>query len=105
MLYALLQYDASARKRTSLPKLLVIITGKGPEKEMYLKRMADIHWENVVILTAWLEAEEYPLVEFDFFRLDNSDFQLLSCADVGVCLHTSTSGDFLIKVSLFSAMF
>jgi beta-1,4-mannosyltransferase len=43
-----------------LPKILVVITGKGPQKEMYLERIRSIHWENVLILTAWLQPEDYP---------------------------------------------
>ena len=45
-----------------LPKLLVVITGKGPEKKLYLEKMSITPWQNVFILTDWLEAEDYPKV-------------------------------------------
>ena len=60
------------------------ITGKGPEKEYYLKKISEINFKNVSIFTPWLEADDYP--------------KLLGCADLGVCLHTSSSGlDFPMK--------
>uniref|UniRef100_A0A915M6K0 Chitobiosyldiphosphodolichol beta-mannosyltransferase n=1 Tax=Meloidogyne javanica TaxID=6303 RepID=A0A915M6K0_MELJA len=68
-----------------LPKLLVIITGKGPQKQLYLEKISTIPWHNIFILTDWLAAEDYP--------------KILSCADIGVCLHASTSGfDLPMKV-------
>ena len=61
LLDALRKYDGTTRKMSKkLPKILVVITGKGPQKEMYLERIRSIHWENVLILTAWLQPEDYP---------------------------------------------
>lgn len=83
LLDALNNYDEYSQ--TELPKLLVVITGKGPQKEFYLEKISVIPWQNVFILTEWLEAEDYP--------------KILSCADIGVCLHASTSGfDLPMKV-------
>jgi beta-1,4-mannosyltransferase len=63
-----------------MPRLFVIITGKGPQKEYYLERITQMHMKFVDIVTAWLAAEDYP--------------RLLASADIGVSLHTSTSGRF-----------
>uniref|UniRef100_A0AAX7U4I1 Chitobiosyldiphosphodolichol beta-mannosyltransferase n=1 Tax=Astatotilapia calliptera TaxID=8154 RepID=A0AAX7U4I1_ASTCA len=58
---------------------------KGPQKEHYMKLIDSLHLEHVEICTPWLEAEDYPL--------------LLGSADLGVCLHKSSSGlDLPMKV-------
>ena len=68
-----------------LPRLLVIITGKGPLKEHYLDKIDNMQCKRIKIATAWLAAEDYP--------------KLLATADLGVSLHTSTSGlDLPMKV-------
>lgn len=89
LLDALSRYSAEATSKTSLPKILAIITGKGPLKEHYLSKVRDMNQEkkllNVVIQTAWLTSEDYAL--------------LLAAADLGVSLHTSSSGvDLPMKV-------
>ncbi|KAF5197957.1 Chitobiosyldiphosphodolichol beta-mannosyltransferase [Thalictrum thalictroides] len=67
------------------PRLLFIITGKGPEKEKYEEKIKRLHLKRVAFRTMWLPAEDYPL--------------LLGSADLGVCLHTSSSGlDLPMKV-------
>ncbi|GLT59712.1 hypothetical protein SLA2020_325170 [Shorea laevis] len=58
--------------------LLFIITGKGPEKEKYGEKIRRLNLKFVAFCTMWLSAEDYPL--------------LLGSADLGVCLHTSSSG-------------
>ncbi|CDW53698.1 chitobiosyldiphosphodolichol [Trichuris trichiura] len=72
--------------QTSLPALLVVITGKGSLREEYLRHIQEVDFSGrVSIVTMWLQAEEYPL--------------LLACADVGLSLHSSTSGlDLPMKV-------
>jgi beta-1,4-mannosyltransferase len=89
LLDALSAYSAAATSNPSLPKILAIITGKGPLKEYYLAKIAALNeedkLENVVIRTAWLTPEEYA--------------SLLASADLGVSLHTSSSGvDLPMKV-------
>lgn len=89
LLDALSAYSAQATSRTDLPKILAIITGKGPLKEHYLSKIQAMNQEkkllNVVIQTAWLTPEDYAL--------------LLAAADLGVSLHTSSSGvDLPMKV-------
>lgn len=89
LLDALVAYSASATDQTHLPKILAIITGKGPQKEHYLSRIRALNQEkrllNVVVLTAWLSAEDYA--------------SLLGSADLGISLHTSSSGvDLPMKV-------
>ncbi|KAJ8755128.1 hypothetical protein K2173_018926 [Erythroxylum novogranatense] len=77
--------DISAGKRYLYPRLLFIITGKGPEKEKYEKKIRRLKLKRVAFRTMWLTAEDYPL--------------LLGSADLGVCLHTSSSGlDLPMKV-------
>jgi len=72
-------------KENSLPDLYVVITGKGPLKESYEKEIEALAMQHVTIKTVWLEMEDYP--------------KLLGSADLGVCLHTSSSGlDLPMKV-------
>ncbi|XP_050514719.1 chitobiosyldiphosphodolichol beta-mannosyltransferase [Diabrotica virgifera virgifera] len=68
-----------------LPALFCCITGKGHLKEYYCKKIEEENWSHVKVLTPWLESKDYPLI--------------LASADLGVCLHTSSSGlDLPMKV-------
>ncbi|KMT02434.1 hypothetical protein BVRB_9g203860 isoform B [Beta vulgaris subsp. vulgaris] len=72
-------------KQNIYPRLLFVITGKGPEKEKYEQKIKNLHLKRVAFRTMWLSAEDYP--------------SLLGSADLGVCLHTSSSGlDLPMKV-------
>nr|XP_020661599.1 chitobiosyldiphosphodolichol beta-mannosyltransferase [Pogona vitticeps] len=85
LLKALEEYEQYLREGAKLPPLVCVITGKGPLKGYYNKLMATLHFEHIQICTPWLEAEDYPL--------------LLGSADLGVCLHKSSSGlDLPMKV-------
>ncbi|GER53936.1 chitobiosyldiphosphodolicholbeta-mannosyltransferase [Striga asiatica] len=77
--------DMHNGKLCSYPRLLFIITGKGPEKKKYEETLKKLRLRRVAFRTMWLSAEDYPL--------------LLGSADLGVCLHTSSSGlDLPMKV-------
>ncbi|KAF3941032.1 hypothetical protein ABW19_dt0202168 [Dactylella cylindrospora] len=72
---------------SKLPNILAVITGKGPLLQHYTPLISKLNElsDYVTIRTAFLPAEEYP--------------KLLACADLGVCLHTSSSGiDLPMKV-------
>ncbi|PFH54693.1 glycosyltransferase family 33 protein [Amanita thiersii Skay4041] len=89
LLNALSIYEAQATRyfnnRTAdvtgmqLPKLFVIVTGKGPLKDKYIDKVNQLQkkWNWVRCISLWLEAEDYPT--------------LLGSADLGVCLHASSS--------------
>ncbi|KAK1934153.1 Chitobiosyldiphosphodolichol beta-mannosyltransferase [Phytophthora citrophthora] len=107
----LLDKRTSSLGLSEFPNLLVVVTGKGPQKEMYLAKIRQLAFKRIRIATMysihsiifcrfavattvltvfllairWLEASDYPLV--------------LGSADLGVCLHTSSSGlDLPMKV-------
>ncbi|KAI8578033.1 hypothetical protein K450DRAFT_248715 [Umbelopsis ramanniana AG] len=87
LLDAILQYETNALDQpTSLyPRLLFVITGKGPLKSYYEEKISKLSLKRTRIITAWLEAVDYPL--------------FLGTADLGVSLHKSTSGmDLPMKV-------
>ncbi|KKA30630.1 hypothetical protein TD95_000838 [Thielaviopsis punctulata] len=84
-LEALVSYAASS----PASEIVVIVTGKGLQKagfESLIKQLAAAgRLEKVTIMTAWLSTRDYA--------------GLLSCADLGVCLHKSSSGvDLPMKV-------
>lgn len=87
---ALCRYSQLANSSNSaLPSICVVITGKGPQKEMYLSKIRGLEaagkLAKVAIKTAWLRFEDYA--------------RLLACASLGVSLHTSSSGvDLPMKV-------
>ncbi|XP_068102930.1 chitobiosyldiphosphodolichol beta-mannosyltransferase [Hyperolius riggenbachi] len=85
LLRALQDYDEFIKSGCNLPSLVCVITGKGPLKEYYCKLIKELQLQNIQICTPWLEAEDYPV--------------LLGAADLGVCLHKSSSGlDLPMKV-------
>ncbi|KAJ2094793.1 mannosyltransferase, partial [Coemansia sp. S142-1] len=89
LLEALALYDEAAIVLKSqgerLRRLVVLITGKGPLRGFYESEIARLQLGSVNIVTAWLSAEDYPL--------------LLGSADLGISLHTSSSGlDLPMKV-------
>ncbi|KAM0756220.1 hypothetical protein T439DRAFT_331111 [Meredithblackwellia eburnea MCA 4105] len=103
LLSALSQYDTAAvaysegrgglkgssEKAERLPKILFLITGKGAGKAAFEAQVREKEekgeWKFVRVRTAWLAIEDYP--------------KLLGACDLGVSLHTSSSGaDLPMKV-------
>jgi len=68
---------------SSYPDVVFVITGRGPQREMYLSRIRQLSLSKVAFCSLWLEPEDYPLI--------------LGAADLGVCLHTSSSGGWVGK--------
>ena len=85
LLEALIRYEEAKIEGQRLPDLCVVITGKGPQKQHYLDKISTLQLRHVRIVTPWLEDGDYP--------------KMLASADLGVCLHTSSSGlDLPMKV-------
>lgn len=90
LLEALVKYSELAmHSHPHLPRIIVIVTGKGPQRAEFLAKIAMLEAEDklemVVIKTAWLTIEDYA--------------SLLGAADLGICLHMSSSGvDLPMKV-------
>lgn len=71
--------------RGPFPCLFIVVTGKGPMRKEYEKRIQKLRLRRVAFRTMWVTSNDYPL--------------LLGSADLGVCLHTSSSGlDLPMKV-------
>ncbi|CAH0546908.1 unnamed protein product [Brassicogethes aeneus] len=84
---ALQEYEEhhNSGNQRKLPDLICVITGKGHLKKYYCDKIAEQNWKHVTILTPWLESCDYP--------------KILASADLGVSLHTSSSGlDLPMKV-------
>ncbi|KAG8231694.1 hypothetical protein J437_LFUL007469 [Ladona fulva] len=87
LLDALAEYERSfsGPLKGDLPPLLVVVTGRGPQRAEYIEKVAACRWRHVQLMTPWLPHGDYP--------------KLLASADLGVCLHTSSSGlDLPMKV-------
>jgi beta-1,4-mannosyltransferase len=74
-----------------LRKVLFLITGKGPQKDAFMRRVKETNLKLFTVKSIWLDSDDYP--------------KLLGSADLGVCLHYSSSGyDLPMKVvDMFSA--
>ena len=77
--------DFEARKEY-FPALGIVISGEGPLRRFYEERIARLDLRRIRIRTIWLSPEQYPL--------------LLRGADIGLCLHRSSSGlDLPMKIA------
>ena len=83
-------YDSDSATRQSIQ---VVVTGRGPLREFYDQIFCNrnMKWTKVNIRQAWLAVDDYP--------------RIVATADIGVCLHLSSSGfDLPMKVvDMFSA--
>ncbi|KAG9314728.1 mannosyltransferase, partial [Chiua virens] len=89
LLDALRLYEnrASQVDKGKLPRIWMVITGKGPLKAKYMAEVDRLQqgWSYVRCSSLWLEVEDYPL--------------LLGSADLGISLHSSSSAlDLPMKV-------
>lgn len=89
LLDALVAYATPSSGEESVPPILAIITGKGPQKEAYLEKIKQLQdagkLPGIRILSAWLSNRDYA--------------SLLAAADLGISLHKSSSGvDLPMKV-------
>jgi len=84
LLDALGRLEASADGNA--PRVLCVLTGDGPRRAAFESAVARRNWQRVAARTLWLAPDEYP--------------SLLSAADLGLCLHRSTSGvDLPMKIA------
>ena len=82
---ALIHRHGEERPGRPFPSLCILLTGQGPLREFYQERIARLVLHKIQVRTLWLSAEDYPL--------------LLGAADLGLCLHRSSSGlDLPMKV-------
>lgn len=83
-------YDAD---QLMTQRIQVIVTGRGPLRDFYdqIFQNRNTKWTKVNIRQAWLKVDDYP--------------KIVATADIGVCLHFSSSGfDLPMKVvDMFSA--
>lgn len=81
----------AANPRRRFPQLIILVTGDGQRRAQFERRFAGLPARRVHLRARWLEPEEYPLV--------------VGSADLGLCLHRSTSGlDLPMKIAdLFGA--
>ena len=79
---------------------MCVITGKGPLKNYYTKLIQTKQWQHVEICTPWLEPEDYPKLIGKYYKQNRNnqlnlimiDYIFTASADLGVSLHTSSSG-------------
>jgi beta-1,4-mannosyltransferase len=74
----LMKIDGSAEARSARADLAIFLTGRGPLREVFEQRVARRNFKAIAVKTAWLEPADYPT--------------LVGMADLGLCLHQSSSG-------------
>lgn len=82
LLDALKKYDRASPAR----HLHVVLTGKGVGRAAFEEELNSLKFESVSVITVWLNQASY--------------FALLQRADLGICVHTSSSGlDLPMKIA------
>jgi beta-1,4-mannosyltransferase len=82
----LLEALAACDRRADLPPLLVLMTGDGPLRAEWERRVAALGLRRARVQTLWVAAEDYP--------------RLLGAADLGLSFHRSASGvDLPMKIA------
>ena len=91
LLNSLIKTEEILNKNNNLKKVLFLITGKGPMKENFMKKVNESNLKIFNVKSIWLDSDDYP--------------KLLALCDLGICLHYSSSGiDLPMKVvDMFSA--
>jgi beta-1,4-mannosyltransferase len=69
---------AERQLASDVPLLAVLLTGRGPLRQTFEARAARRNFKAIVLKTLWLEPADYPV--------------LIGMADLGLCLHQSSSG-------------
>ena len=83
---ALIRRHEEQKPERLFPQVYMLITGKGPLREFYEEHIARLRLHKIHVQTLWLAIEDYPL--------------LLGAADLGLCLHRSSSGlDLPMKIA------
>lgn len=73
------------QRSPSFPKVIIMITGKGPLQASFMEKYAAKTWKRFCIVCDWFEAKDYP--------------KILGAADIGISFHKSSSGmDLPMKV-------
>lgn len=76
----------SWRSEKGDPRLLVLLSGRGPRRDHFKEEILEADLRDVEVHTVWLEDADYPA--------------FLAAADFGLCLHRSSSGvDLPMKVA------
>lgn len=88
LLEALERADRQLAPTTPAPSLAVILTGRGALRASFEARVARRTFKSIAVRTQWLEPADYPV--------------LIGMADLGLCLHQSSSGlDLPMKIADF----
>jgi hypothetical protein len=80
LLRSLSSYERKARDSDRLPRLLVVITGKGPLRDRYMNQVVQTseheRWRYVRCLSLWLAAEDYPRLLGGFHQSTESPISI-----------------------------